>query len=846
MSNPSSQPTTPNRSASRSRSIRTRSQSRDSATSAGTDLSEDPTSLEMEMPSDQELANQDPVSPNPDAIEVQALVEETPQEDSKKEDSRKENEKKKRKSRSNSRTRKRTSTPDPKPPRRPKSPKSPKKEKKKQVSKKSHPKKEEERRKKEDSKREERRRRSRERKRREETENEESSEDDVQYLHNDPVYGYLVNAPEYELAKYLSRLIQLTQKTLAPKLQETNKARYRVQLKQLHNELPIHMHNLHTKTHAKTKKDVDRSFANQLYEDMVIRSQNMKDDIRLDFSKYQKTERERRLEPKYASGWDLNRDRNKPDKELYSTVHQVLKDKYGCRKLVIEDPVPLRNFLMDLRNSTYESKLAPSQVMSLCQMGFADRTLECFRVLYKQGELALTKPPDPVQPHPIASAVAKLSLMLPTNYMHIVSLVDDFWSMELGLRQFLPDTVNTTIATLSQLALLAYETAPQSVRDDIIKIKVAMSVPKEVRLLIFQHEAARRQNGDELLSETELYDFMRFLAGRGSRGGFRQDPRRVRRPDQQDVSKHGVFKTYALLKGIKFDNVKDEIAYIDKQEQLRLLEPQPKPNECVEPSPFPNALLQWQERQEEALQEQVALLKGLPFQMAQTFVDQLKAQANASVSQSGYHTPLSVAALDFQEPAPSIDEFEASDAEAKFANEVTSSTPEKSNATNAPSEEKDETKKMRKGAGKYISRTDPSWDFYHKNFREQNTYKDSQGFRKFWENQVRKIGLTPWWPDVSKPCPKDKQNRFISEMKRYPKDSPLLYKVGEVILVARAYIKLMADHRVSFCCGRSDCGMVTCQSTNPILSFCTKCEIGYHASSTCVLVPKDEADLPSN
>ena len=838
MSNPSSQPTTPNRSASRSRSIRTRSQSRDSATSAGTDLSEDPTSMELELPSDQELANQDPVNPNPDAIEVQALVEETPQEDSKKEDSRKENEKKKRKSRSNSRTRKRTSTPDPKPPRRPKSPKSPKKEKKKQASKKSHSKKE-------DSKREERRRRSRERRRRETTEDEESSEDDVQYLHKDPAYGYLVDAPEYEIAKYLSRLIQLTQKSLAPRLQETNKARYRMQLKQLHNELPMHMHNLHTKTHAQTKKDVDRSFANQLYEDMVIRSQNMKDDIKLDFSKYQKTERERRLEPKYESGWDLNRDRNKPDKELYSTVHQVLKDKYGCRKLVIEDPVPLRNFLMDLRNSTYESKLAPSQVMSLCQMGFADRTLECFRVLHRQGELALTKPPAPVQPHPIASTVAKLSLMLPTNYMHIVSLVDDFWSMELGLRQFLPDTVNTTIATLSQLALLAYETAPQSVRDDIIKIKVAMSVPKEVRLLIFQHEAARRQNGDELLSETELYDFMRFLAGRGSRGGFRQDPRRVRRPDQQDVSKHGVFKTYALLKGIKFDNVKDEIAYIDKQEQLRLLEPQQKPNECVEQPPFPNALLQWQERQEEALQEQVALLKGLPFQMAQTFVDQLKAQANAGVSQSGYHTPLSVAALDFQEPAPSIDDLEASDTETKFANEVTS-TPEKSNATNAPSDEKDETKRMKRGAGKYISRTDPSWDFYHKNFREQNMYKDSQGFRKFWENQVRKIQLTPWWPDVSKPCPKDKQNRFISEMKRYPKDSPLLYKVGEVILVARAYIKLMADHRVSFCCGRSDCGMVTCQSTNPTLSFCSKCEIGYHASSTCVLVPKDEADLPSN
>ena len=89
---------------------------------------------------------------------------------------------------------------------------------------------------------------------------------------------------------------------------------------------------------------------------------------------------------------------------------------------------------------------------------------------------------------------------------------------------------SSAVAQLSQLALLAYEGLSQRELDVIIKTKVALLVPKEACLPIFQHEATRLNN-NKTLSETELYNFMRFLVNRASKGGFRPYPRQVRRPE---------------------------------------------------------------------------------------------------------------------------------------------------------------------------------------------------------------------------------------------------------------------------------------------------------------------------
>ena len=148
--------------------------------------------------------------------------------------------------------------------------------------------------------------------------------------------------------------------------------------------------------------------------------------------------------------------------------YNVVKDRFGARSLVVEDPLPLRNFLMQLREATIESKIA----------------------------------------HSFASN------------QHIPTLPS--WSHY--------DVFSSAVAQLSQLALLAYEGLSQRELDVIIKTKVALLVPKEACLPIFQHEATRLNN-NKTLSETELYNFMRFLVNRDSKGGFRPYPRQVRRPE---------------------------------------------------------------------------------------------------------------------------------------------------------------------------------------------------------------------------------------------------------------------------------------------------------------------------
>ena len=84
MPNPPSKPTTPDRP--RSRSVRTRSQSRASETDVGSELPEDPQSAE-EGPANPELAN--PESSDPDAIEVVDVHEPPKEEDEKKTKQRK-------------------------------------------------------------------------------------------------------------------------------------------------------------------------------------------------------------------------------------------------------------------------------------------------------------------------------------------------------------------------------------------------------------------------------------------------------------------------------------------------------------------------------------------------------------------------------------------------------------------------------------------------------------------------------------------------------------------------------------------------------------------------------------
>ena len=682
----------------------------------------------------------------------------------------------------------------------------------------------------------------------------EDTADEWDYLAKDPEYSHLPDSAEMEILRLMNQIFILVQKSLDDKVMDSKRKRkkYQLRAKQLNNSLPAKMSAYKRKAQEEAEKKIEKqmgkSFAGKFYEDMVVRSQTMKDDVQLDFSNYKKTKAEREKDERYSKGWDMHRERGKPDKETYITHYNIVKDRFGARKLVIEEPLPMRNFLVHLKDATVENKLAPSQVISLCQLCLSDRTMMCFRVLMKQGHNQLQDYPGEIMPHPVAYAVSRLSRMLPTQHMIVVDMMEDFWSMDLSLHKFLPDKINTTIATLSQLALLAYEGRPQKELDEIIKTKVALSIPKEVRLLVFQHEAARLANGDKMLSETELYEFMRFLAGRGSKGGFKPDPRRVRRPEPLDSAHHGILKTFAVARKVDYQDVIDEVAMVDPNDcwsACQVPEPAPAPAPAQD-AQMDSMLALWARQQEEILLKQADILSNLPInRVAQTLIDQLQERphsqtvpptnvvAATSLEFEDRHTPM-------LEYAPSSAMVAATSAEP--AREQTKTSSQKKGAA----ESKFDVKPPRNG--KYITRSDNSWDVYHKMFKDQNQYRESNGYKRFWEDQVSKVGLTPWWPEVTSPCPKDRQNRYVSEMNRYPRDKPILYKTGERVMIAKTYLLHYADHQASFCCGRTTCSMISCPPTGDqhILHYCDTCEIGFHSSTCCRMVSKSEADIPRN
>ena len=673
---------------------------------------------------------------------------------------------------------------------------------------------------------------------------EEESDEEYEYLEHDPDYKHLPESAEMQILKLYNRQNLLIEKLAKDNITARERKKIRDKITKLNDTLPYRIEKFRMKAKAEAEREMEKqmgkSFAGKFYEDMVVRSQTVKDEIDLDFQMYKKTNKERKANKKYTFGWDLHRERGKPDREIYASHYNVVKDRFKSGTLVVEDPIPLRNFLLHLREATIESKIAPSQVLSMCQLCFADKTMMTLRALMKQGTKNLRKFPNKTRPHPLQYAVARLSSMLPTKHMWKVDLMEDFWSMDLSLPAFLPNRINTTIAQLSQLALLAYEGRPQHELDEIIKIKVVLSIPKEVRLILFQHEAARLSCGDKLLSEQELYDFMRFLAGRGSRGGFRPDPLRARRTQPPDFSNHGVLRTFATARKIQYEDVCDEIALIDINEHWSC---QQVPEENPEPKKpdFQGAMEAWYKHQEDLLRTQVDLIRPIN-KVAQTLIDQMQQQP---LSHS--RAPLNanaVASMDYDSEGPHgapMLEYNHGDQPVATVNEVT-----RDRAPSAASQT-DDIEKSR-GKGKRIYRSDNSWDIYHRTFKEQNTYRDTQGFRKFWDEQVKKVGQTPWWPAVSGPCPKDLQNRFISDMNRYPRDNPILYKAGERVLVAKTFILHYAEHKASFCCGRTNCSMITCPATgsSQVLHFCDNCEIGFHSSHSCKLVAKNEADLPRN
>ena len=674
----------------------------------------------------------------------------------------------------------------------------------------------------------------------------EDSQQELCYLSKDPEYRHLPETGEMQILQILDQLTQATKEALEIGKDPKKAKKWQEKVEKLHRNLPYRIEQFRIGIREEMEEayqaKLNNSFTGKFYEDMVMRSSKAKDEIILKFDVYVRIGSARK-NPKYTYGWDLHHEKGKPDKDVYSGYYNVVKDRYKAGSLLLTDAVPLRNFLIYLREATKEAKLAPSQILAMCTLCLHEKTMRTLRVLRDQGEQQLEKYPGKLRPHPLQYAIRRLSTMLPTKHMIVVDLMEDFWSQDMSLEAFLPNQVNTTIAQLSENALVAYEGRTQDELDEIIKMKVALSVPKEVRQLIFQHEAARLQNGDLMFSEDELYDFLRFIAGRGAKGAFKPDLRRVKKPNP-DYENHGIIRSFATTRKIKYTDVKDEAVVCDAKENWN---PAPAPTPDIVPSMeqrLAETVLELQRNQEDLLRKQSEIFAPISG-VAQKLMDQFQQQ---QPSTAYIRSPMSVAAVTAVECADesTMLEYAPSDSSIATVNQIS----REQHASTLSTQQQDDLDKQgkTKGGGKLIHRNDKSWDVYHRQFKEQNTYRDTQGYRRFWDDQVRKVKQTPWWPNVTGNCPKDLQNRYVSEMNRYPRDHPILYKTGEKIMVAKAFILTYADNKVSFCCGRSNCSMITCPATgsSQVLNFCDNCEIGFHSSHSCHLVAKDEADLPRN
>ena len=646
-----------------------------------------------------------------------------------------------------------------------------------------------------------------------------------------PEFAVLKNTPFWELSQILVATLQTLQHSAHNRTTEEKEDFLQ---RHLDTERILKATKRLADAYAPTEEATEKAeqrIATRLVSELLMKTQTLKQEFNLPFENYW---------DKTTHSWD-DFERARLPKEFFDPYVKLMKEKF--KDLQLSDGKLFRQFFEKLLEIDDAIKISPKQVCVLTDLCFNDQSSRIFKNLKRTFDVTHR---NIEKQHPVFMALKELMDMLPKRTVLKVELTNDFMSFTITPRQLAPDLIDSTLTTLYALARDAFPTMPSTELCSMIKLKLLMTLPKEMRLLLITQEERRRQYKLDYEDVESLYAHLRFWSGRVNRNFRGYDTSNIYECYLYDDCEYGAFQISCRERNIPF-TVPEKDVVVEGKLAPPVEESLPPAPVCTAPSE-PDA---WQQDIREILRQNQSLIQS----QAQT--QTAMAQQQAQFFQRMFQSQVPSEAPVFQEPAalpalpapPSVHEEEEPEgkkkkkqpakkgkvAEQLQANDVSASSPEGPPVSTKLKIYKPAPKNA---TGRQITQKDPNFALHQRQFYDM--YKQFP-FNDVVEENLRILKMTPWYTNNKGKRQRNEFGKYTADVESIPKAVPIYFKKGNQIYLAKPLLQFYKERGVALCCGSRSCNQKSCeaQPTNNHM-LCESCYSSWHVPSLCCTTPKPQ------
>ena len=611
-------------------------------------------------------------------------------------------------------------------------------------------------------------------------------------------------------------------------------------------------------------QETEERIASRLVSDLLMKTQSLKEEIDFPFDNYwieleiDPAKARDPLQPNQPTGrWD-HLEVRKPSREFFEPYSKTIRTRFSNLELDRGDE--FRAFFEKMMEIDDNIHLSPQQVCVLVDLTFSDQAARIFKNARKNN-IEIYKN-NPVRGrHPVNMALKEIYDMLPSRTVLKVRLQNDFCSSEINARVLAPDMIDQTLSKLHALAKDAFPVFPDSEIAAIIKLKLMMTLPKEMRLLLLTQEERRKAHRLPPEKTETLFNHMRFWSGRTSRNFRGHSLTNLHEIHLYNDAEYGIFQTVCRNRKIPFSIPDVDSDVILEGALPDTLDPFPQAGPRSDPLP----VHEWKEQLQEVIQQNAQMNRDL-LQQQNRFFQSMLQQAPIE-RETVYHVPqLAITDQTNAQPLSSSAEVDESSSQGTTSSKngkKGKKNKKKKGSENKPDElnanlvsSADPTAQFldmvfkgknpiyktppKNAEARIITLGDKNFEFHQKNVYD--LYKDIP-FNVFVEENLKLLRIPVWWKNrTKKERRRDKFARLISDLEPFSQVQPIFYKKGNQYFLARSLIELYKKNDCSFCCSSKECAPEFCEFSKQKIIYCHSCKCNWHASSDCQMVSFKDAE----